>query len=483
LFDLVHALNEGAVSDLVILESNPVYATPRDARFNEAIRKAEFRVHLGSYFDETARVCHWHIPLAHELESWGDVKAFDGTVTVRQPLIKPLREARTEYEVAEIFAENQNAPYPEVIRDFWKRKLNPYFWNKAVHDGVISGTASTPIDVIPQGFSHWDSPAGILPQGFPSVKQRNISMTIKPSEEKLTLLIRPDPYIGGGEFANNARLQELPKPFTQLTWENALLMSPKTAKSFNVVNGDIMKITPTPPTTEGSLCGTAEGDRMESQWESPCGRVVGVEAPVCIVSGQANGVLTIHLGYGRTHAGSVGSELGFNAYPLMTMAEPFRTRNFTIQKTEKWTPLVITQNEQILDGKRKFLFVSDLDHFKKNPDFVRKKTRPPEKDETLYGPSEHLNDDVQWGMCIDLNRCTGCGACTMACQVENNIPTVGKNGILRHRQMHWIRVDRYYAGPLDHPAILHQPVPCMHCETAPCELVCPVEARATAPTG
>lgn len=435
---LTNDLNKGEVTDLIVLDVNPVYASPYDLHFLKAFQKADFKVHGGLYFDETAQVSDWHIPMTHELESWGDTKAFDGTVSIRQPLMGPLYNGRNVYEISSIFLEEEYRSSLEAVRSFWKRRLDrldfDFFWEKTVHDGVMEGTSFKPINHSPQ--IHY--------------------VTTPPIDNALTLLIRPDPYILDGEFSNNSLLQELPKPLTRLTWDNAVLISPKTAASLDLSNGEGIEI--------------AYNDRL-------------LEAPVWILPGQANQTLTIHLGYGRSQPGLIGNKLGFNAYELLNSSFPYELMGISVRKTGRHFSLANVQHHSMIDSKRHPVIVGNLSDYEHDPAFAARKTDSPQPAETLYEPKEHLHGQYQWGMLIDLNRCTGCSACTMACQVENNIPVVGKEQVMNHREMHWIRVDRYYDGSIDHPKIYHQPIPCMQCENAPCEVVCPVEATSHSEEG
>jgi molybdopterin-containing oxidoreductase family iron-sulfur binding subunit len=429
---LIEDLGEKKVSDLVILDGNPVYASPRGLDFGKMCRNAGTVVYLGPYEDETSELANWHIPMAHELESWGDVKAFDGTVTIRQPLINPLYNGITEYELCMLLLGKNTDRYEELIRGYWKDRLNiadfENFWHNTLHDGVMAGSALSPLDVKREGIG--DEPKNIA------------------SEIIWTLLIRPDPHILDGRFSNNSWLQELPKPLIKLTWENAALINPESAAQKGLTDGTVIEI-------------SAHG--------------AAVEAPVLLLPAQAPDTVTVFLGYGRKQAGVIGDGLGFDAYKLQTLNEPYQTVDFNFTIKGEYHPLAITQTHAYEDG-RDLVLVSDIQSYKKNPSFVGQIIRPAKESETLYNPKLHLKSEYQWGMSIDLNRCTGCGACTMACQVENNGTVVGKKEILRGRKMHWIRVDRYYKGSGNEPEIYHQPVPCMHCENAPCELVCPVEA-------
>jgi len=432
--DLVQDLERGAVDDLILLETNLVYKAPVDLHFSEALKKAKFRVHLGLYQDETARLCEWHIPQAHYLESWSDARAFDGTASTVQPLIHPLYNGKTAHEMISVLEDRPRMSSHDIVRQYWK-SANPSLdsekaWEKALHDGVIRG-------------SEFKTKSVAL--------RSDLNLSVEsPSRgvKEIEVNFRPDPTIGDGDFANNGWLQELPKPLTLLTWDNAALLSPSTAEHFGVSNDDVIELT-------------------------YLGRQIN--APVWILPGHAPDSITLNLGYGRKRAGKVGSDIGFNAYELRDSIAPDFARGITIQKTNRKYHLVTTQDHHSMED-RHLVRTTDLDNYSHHPEFAQHMVHDPKPNETLYKPNEHLKGEYQWGMTIDLNSCIGCGACTVACQSENNIPIVGKEEVANGREMSWIRVDRYYKGDLDNPETYHQPVPCMHCENAPCEPVCPVGA-------
>ncbi|MGA2090161.1 MAG: 4Fe-4S dicluster domain-containing protein [Endomicrobiales bacterium] len=439
IIDLARELENKTVSDLIIIDGDPVYATPRNLDFAKRLRSVGNIVYLGSYYDDTAKRAHWHIPLAHEFESWGDVRAFDGSVTIRQPLIRPLYNGVTEYELCLLLLGEETNPYDEVIRSYWKERLHisdfDSYWHKTLHDGIMADSAFKPL----------------------SVTERTIpsSAVSQSTDRKWTLLIRQDPYILDGRFSNNSWLRELPRPLSKLSWENAAYMSPQSAQQKGLTDGTVIEI-------------SAHGEV--------------VYAPVYLLPGQAPETITVFLGYGRKIDGGIGDSIGFDAYKLQSDNEPFSTTDFSFKRTMKPYQLAITQTES-REGGRDLALVTDVDSYKKNPALITQNIITPKKSETLYIPEQHLNAPYQWGMIIDLSRCTGCGACTMACQVENNGSVVGITEVKRGRIMHWIRVDRYFKGSGQEPDIIHQPVPCMHCENAPCELVCPVEATSHSEEG
>jgi MoCo/4Fe-4S cofactor protein with predicted Tat translocation signal len=433
--DLVADMEAGLVDLLVILGGNPVYTAPVDLRFAEHLAKVKLRVHLGLYEDETEALCHWHLPEAHFLEAWGDVRAVDGTVTIIQPLIRPLYRGKSVYELmAVLMGELDPAGY-QIVRDYWRRYLPAEnfdrFWRTALHDGVIAETALSPREVEFQGVQLAAPQQLSLPSEPPSA---------------MTLIFRPDPTIWDGRFANNGWLQELPKPITKLTWDNAALLSPRTAERLGVNNEDLVE--------------------LRSQ-----GRVV--RAPVWIMPGHADEAVTVTLGYGRWRAGRVGTGMGFNAYALRSSDAPWSATGVEVRKTGARYPLASTQHHHSMEG-RHLVRVGTLSQYLTHPEFVHEADHESSPFPSLY--PEYSYPSYAWGMAIDLNVCTGCNACVIACQAENNIPIVGKDEVARGREMHWLRIDRYYKGELDTPETYFQPLPCMHCEKAPCEVVCPVAA-------
>jgi len=429
---LVEDMAAGRVELLVILGGNPVYTAPVDIDMASALARVPSSVRLGLYVDETSALCHWHIPEAHELESWGDARAYDGTVSLLQPLIAPLYDGKSAYELLAVLLEQSERSGRDIVQEYWRTQHQgggfEQFWRTALHDGVIANTAFPPQEMHVQ--TDWLAEAA-APATTPS---------------GLELLFQPDPNIWDGRFANNGWLQELPKPMTKLTWDNAALVSPATA------------------------------ERLGLQYETVVelhfqGRTV--RAPVWIVPGHADEAVTVHLGYGRWHTGRVGSGAGFNAYKLRTSDAWWFGHGLEIRPTGERYALASTQHHSTMEG-RDLVRANTLQYYLEHPHFVQEAKVPPEPQETLYPlyPSE----GYAWGMAIDLTTCLGCNACVVACQAENNIPVVGKQQVLAGREMHWIRVDRYYKGQMRNPKVYHQVVLCMHCEHAPCEVVCPVYA-------
>jgi MoCo/4Fe-4S cofactor protein with predicted Tat translocation signal len=438
---LVADMRAGRVDSLLILGGNPVFTAPADLDFPEALAKVPWSAHLGLYEDETSALCRWHLPEAHALESWGDLRAYDGSVSIIQPQIQPLYDGKTASEILSGLLEAAPRSSHDIVHDFWKGRTHLLdfegFWRKTLNDGVMALTALSPKRVsLKTGFAR-------EPQALNAA-------------QGLELVFKPDPTIGDGRHANNGWLQELPKPVTKLTWDNAALMAPALAERLGVGNGDVVE--------------------LELQGRS-------LKAPVWLVPGHADRSVTITLGYGRTRAGRVGDGAGFNAYALRTSRAPWSSSGLTVRKTGRNYKLASTQHHYSMEG-RDLVRVATLAEYERNPRFAQEPDNVPAAKETLYDYSKPpQSPDYAWGMSIDLNKCIGCNACMVACQAENNIPIVGKEEVAKGREMHWIRVDRYYSGDLENPSSYNQPVACMHCEDAPCEVVCPVGATSHSDEG
>jgi molybdopterin-containing oxidoreductase family iron-sulfur binding subunit len=434
--ELVADMNPGKVELLIILGGNPIYDAPADLKFGEALEKVALRVHHGLYNNETAELCHWHVNETHELESWGDARSYDGTVSIIQPLIAPLYNGKSATEFVALLSGQSDATSYDLVRAYWQKQHAggdfEAFWRKSLHDGWIEGTTFAPKTLTAKVSTPSASEQGVLANA-------------------IELNIRRDPTICDGQFSNNGWLQELPKPMTKLTWDNAILIGPKMAERLQIASKDVLEL---------ELNGT---------------KVTGA---AWIQAGHPDNSVTVFLGYGRKRAGRVGTGQGFDAYPLRTSAAPWFTTGVTIRKTGATYDLASTQGYQSMDtpdgGHRPLVREATLEEYKKDPDFA--KEEQPAPGDTLYTPYPYNEETYAWGMAIDLNKCVGCNNCLLACQSENNIAVVGHEQTLLGRHMHWIRIDAYYQGDRDNPKAFFQPVPCMQCENAPCEVVCPVGA-------
>ena len=441
--DLVKDLDAGAVDVLLIFGGNPVFNAPVELGMKDRLRKAKLRVRLGLYPDETSEICHWHLPEAHFLETWGDARAFDGSITIQQPLIQPLYNGRSATQVLQMMMDQPELSAYDLVKGYWAGQHKgadfETWWRRAVHNGVIADSA--------------------LPTKTPSV--RGEAITSPPGTQKLAgkleVVFRPDPTIYDGRFANNGWLQEMPKPITKLTWDNAAFLSVRTAARFGLKTNDIVKL-------------TYQGRSLN--------------APVFVQPGQADGVTILHLGYGRTRAGRAGTGMGFNPYGLRTAKAMWDDTGMDIERVSGEYEFASEQDFHALEtpDRRHIIHKGDIAEYRKEPESVHGGAEVPPHGLTLYPDWKY--DGYAWGMAIDLNACTGCGACVVACQAENNVAVVGKDQVRRGRAMHWLRVDSYYQG--EDPAvpnIYNQPVPCQQCEDAPCELVCPVQATSHSAEG
>ena len=437
--DLVADMRAGKVDLLVILGGNPVYDAPADLNFADALTnsKIPLRVHHGLYQNETAELCQWHVNETHELESWGDARAYDGTVSIIQPLIAPLYNGKSALEFVALLSGQSDATGYDLTRAYWQKQHTgadfEAFWRKSLHDGWIADTTFGPKDL---RFASVAPKVGELPKVDPNAIELNF---------------RRDPTVYDGQFSNNGWLQELPKPMTKLTWDNAVLVGPKMAERLQIKTEDVVEL---------ELNGK---------------KVTGA---VWIQAGHPDNSVTVFLGYGRKRAGRVGTAQGFDAYALRSSAAPWIASGVTVKKTGETYKLASTQGYQSMDtpdgGHRPLVRETTLEEYRKEPEFAKEEEPP--KELTLYTPYPYDKEDYAWGMTIDLNSCVGCNNCMLACQSENNIAVVGKEQVVIGRHMHWIRVDAYYQGDRDNPKAFFQPVPCMQCENAPCEVVCPVGA-------
>ena len=449
---LVTDMNSGAVKALVILGGNPVFDAPADFNFAQAFQKVPFRAHLAHYYNETSMLAHWHVPETHYLESWGDVRAYDGTVSIIQPLIAPLYNGRSPHEVLSAMIGGLDVSPYDQVRQFWAPKIGAAFedtWRKWLNDGVIAGSA--------------------LPARGGSASTAIPPATRTPPSA-IELQLKPDPTIYDGRFANLGWLQELPKPHTKVTWDNVLQVSPKTANDLGYHDAE-----------RDALVNERQSILVDVKYR---GRTVRV--PLWVVPGHADGCATLSFGYGREHGGHIASppnaSVGVNVYPLRFSDAMTSGGGAEISRASAPAyPVACTQEHQSINlhdvggGDRGIIRSATFAQYQSNPFFVRDEGSSPEEErQTMYPPYAYPNH--AWAMVIDPSVCTGCNGCVIACQAENNIAVVGKDQVQREREMHWLRIDRYYSGPVENPEVFHQPVPCMQCENAPCEPVCPVEA-------
>lgn len=427
--DLVAAVDAGEVSTLLMIGTNPVHTAPAGIGFAQALGRIELTAHVGLYADETAQVADWHVPQAHYLETWGDARAYDGTATITQPLLNPFYGGRSDLEVmAALLGMGELSGY-RLVSDYWRARVSgtfDSFWRESVYRGVVPGTQSPVVNV---------DTAAVAPPAAAATG--------------LVVAFRPDPSVADGRWANNGWLQELPKPFTKLVWDNAALVSAATAEEYGLRNGDVVDIT--------------VGGRQ-------------LELPAWILPGQAAGVVTVHLGFGRSAAGRIGDNIGGNVNALRTAETDWNT-TATMVRTGRRHQLVSTQLHSALEGtgeRRHIVRHGTLTEFRADPAHPHFVHPVPHHEADLFPDYEYTS--YKWGMVIDMNVCTGCNACVVACQSENNIPIVGKDQVAVGREMHWMRIDGYYGGSIDDPEYYHQPMLCQHCEKAPCEPVCPVGA-------
>ncbi|MCC6671373.1 MAG: TAT-variant-translocated molybdopterin oxidoreductase [Planctomycetes bacterium] len=490
--ELAESMEAGRVDTLFCLETNPVYDAPADLDFATRLAKVRKKVHLGLLVDETGRACDWHVNAAHDLEAWGDIRAFDGTISAIQPLIAPLYDGVSRIELLAQLADLPKKTGYDLVRDTWKAMVRGEdfegVWNEALFQGLLAG-------------SQWPV------AGTPAVRFADLNPKVaearraaEGSISNLELGFVPDAKLYDGRFSNNAWLQEMPDPLSKLTWDNAALVNQRTAAALGVKREDVLRI-------------TANGRQLD--------------VPVWILPGLADWTITLALGYGRQLGPEckVARGSGVSAYALRTTSAMHFAGGVRAEKTGATYTLASTQDHGSLEG-RAHVREATLAHFREKPDWApmmsplakaaevknlaaaahAKEEGGPGHGEpakvTEAGLLKSLWDDPytfdqghQWGMVIDLNSCTGCNACVVACVAENNIPTVGKAQVRRNREMHWLRIDRYFSGSAprggvmsgivdtEDPQVVVQPVPCMQCENAPCESVCPVAATVHSPEG
>jgi molybdopterin-containing oxidoreductase family iron-sulfur binding subunit len=462
---LVADLNAGKVDWLVILNANPIYDAPADLNFASAFDKANTVAHLGAHYDETGQLSHWHVPAAHYLESWSDTRAYDGTISIVQPMIDPLYGGHSAHHVFQtLLNEPMVSPY-DAVRETWKTAIKGDFetgWRKALHDGWIADTACAPRDAAP-----------FIPR--PISLSPNVPMPTQ--KDSIEIIFRPDPNVYDGRWANVGWLQELPKPVTNLSWDNAAIVSGATLTKLGLEEDDIVEI------TVGN------------------GRV---KAPVIVAPGHPDSSVTMYLGYGR-QVGRVAGGAGFSAYQVRNSWAPFYATGSIRKVDGKWGVAItkshfqdhrpaafggpgenanhsLEADEAI--GERGIIRYATLEEFKANPNFAHEGEgrETPTRNTSLF-PNWEYNEANAWAMSIDMNSCTGCNACIVSCYAENNLAVVGKQQVRIGRNMQWLRIDTYFEGDLAAPRAHFQPMACQHCENAPCEQVCPVGATVHTPEG
>jgi molybdopterin-containing oxidoreductase family iron-sulfur binding subunit len=443
LAELAEAMRAGAVSTLFVLGGNPAYDAPADLDLESALAAVEHVVHLGAGFDETARRAHWHLPEAHFLESWGDCRAADGTASVVQPLIEPLYGGKSALELVGLLATGSEIAAHDAVRATWGAILPPAedpagdpmalesAFQRVLHDGLLADSAP-PVFELP------------APVGLPAATLAALAGGGAPAAPGLELVFRPSAAAHDGRWANVGWLQELPDAATKMTWGNAALVAPATATRLGLANED------------GARLRLGEA---------------AVELPVWIVPGQAEDTVVVAVGYGRRAAGRIGDGVGTDVYPLRRSRNLGFVAGAALEPTGDRWPVAETQEHGSVEG-RAIVLEASLAEWRREPRFAATDATA----DAVAAERYQAADEPQWAMTIDLNACTGCNACVVACQSENNVPVVGREQVRRGREMHWLRIDRYFSGAPEAPEVSFQPVPCMHCEDAPCERVCPVGA-------
>ncbi|RJP21899.1 MAG: 4Fe-4S dicluster domain-containing protein [Candidatus Omnitrophota bacterium] len=447
IWSLASEMEAGKVNTLLILGGNPVYDAPADLEFEKHLKNVSVSIHLSVFDNETSRACMWHVPRSHFLESWGDARAYDGAICTIQPLIEPLYDGKSALELLSVIIDDAPKTGYELVRQTFLKMASAEtfesFWRKLLHNGILTDSRFAEI--------------------APNLRVAEIHNGINQSAHRLKtidhsnleIVFCRDSRVYDGRFANNGWLQELPDFMTKMTWDNAALISPATAEALHIENEDIISL-------------TYRGRELE--------------IPAYIMPGQAAFSIAVALGYGRLHAGTIGNEVGANAYLLRTSDAMHFDAGLTLRRTGKKYPFACTQDHHAIDtvGMKarehrlgELVREADLQEYREHPDFVNHRIHAP-KPVNLW--QEHEYTDHKWSMAIDLNACIGCNACVTACQAENNIPIVGREQVHNGREMHWIRLDRYFKGDKENPQVCHQPVACVHCENAPCEQVCPVAA-------
>ncbi len=447
--DIAASMKSGDVRGVVIIGGNPAYNAPGNLKMAEAISSMPLSIHLSVEDNETSDACKWHVNRAHWLESWNDGRSADGTVCIGQPLIEPLFGGLSAEEFLAVMSGQEITDSLTLVRTTFNSSADQWnpAWRTAVHDGVVANTAMLETPPVNRNWSG----------GITKVAGRGPKLS--------AVVFVPSGSVWDGQFANNGWMQELPDTITKLTWDNAALISPKTAEEKGLKQGDLIEV-------------IVDGK--------------SIEIAVLPVPGTADDVVVLALGYGRTFAGHVCTDAGVNVYPLRNSKDPW-VNTVGILPTGKTYPLATTQTHFGIDttpgkGAQERLPLlyreGTLSQYKQKPDFAQHVGHSVHS-LSIYKEQQFEGAKYKWGMSIDLSTCTGCNACVAACHAENNIPIVGKDQVLMGREMHWIRIDRYFAFGVDGrggwdgnnlKGVAIQPVNCHHCENAPCEEVCPVAA-------
>ena len=459
-------IKNNKIKNLIILGANPVYDSPADFNFGDLLKNVPNSVHLTNILDETSKLCSWNIAMTHYFECWGDAMSYDGFVSIVQPQIMPLFDSKSAIQVLTPLVYSKELSSYDTVKNVWKSDIvkSGNFereWEKVLHDGLYKNTIIKKEQVRPSS----------------KTSTTQLNNFTKLDDNKFEIVFNASSSVYDGRFANNGWLQEIPKPVTSLTWDNAALISIKVAKKLNIKNGQMIEI------------------KIDNK---------SIKLPAWITPGQNQKSISLELGYGREFEGRLGNGVGFNVYPLRMSSNPSYSLNASISVLDETYPLASTQdhhgleedqyaapgfdklsNNEVQSRIPELVKQSTLDYYKDNPDWVQKKVeehKPDKKrswaDHSMYNPEPEYDysKGPQWGMSIDLTSCTSCNACSIACQSENNIPVVGKQQVMNGREMHWIRIDNYFAGDPDNPEMSTQSVACVHCELAPCETVCPVAA-------